>query len=58
MLMSHKNFCFMQISDKTNDMIFWKSLITLFLGYFWLFLSDGDFFQKIWHCHEQLYMGP
>ena len=56
-LMSHKNFCFTQIPDKTNDVIFWKSLIFLFLGYFWLFLSDGDFFQKIWNCHERLYMG-
>ena len=31
--MNHKNFDFKQISDKTND-------------YFWLFLPDGDFFQK------------
>ena len=57
-LMSHKNFCFTQIPDKTNDVIFWKSLIFLFLGYFWLFLSDGDFFQKIWNCHERLLWVP
>ena len=25
---------------------------------FWSFLPDGDFIQKIWLCHRQLYMGP
>ena len=30
MLMNHKNFRFTQIPDKTNDMIFLKSLKTMF----------------------------
>ena len=49
MLMNHKNFHFTQISDKTNDMIFLKSLKTLFLGHFWAFLFIfpwWGFFQK------------
>ena len=58
MLMNHKNFDFTQIPDKTNDMIFLKSPKTMFLGHFWQFLPDGDFFQKIQLCHTQLYMAP
>ena len=57
MLKNH-NFHFTQIPDKTNDMIFLKSPKTMFLGHFWSFLPDGDFFQKIRLCHTQLYMGP
>ena len=38
MLMNHKNFCFTQIPDKTNNVIFLKSPKTLFLGHFWPFL--------------------
>ena len=38
MLMSHKDSHFTQIPDKTNDMIFFKSPKTLFLGHFWPFL--------------------
>ena len=34
MLMNHKNFCFTEIADETNDMIFLKSPKTLFLGRF------------------------
>ena len=45
MLMNHNNFCFTQIPDKTNDVIFLKSPKILFLGHFDLF--DGDFFKKI-----------
>ena len=58
MLMNHKNFHFTQIPDKTNDMIFLKSPKTMFLGHFWPFVPDRDFFQKIQLCHTQLYMGP
>ena len=58
MLMNHKNFDFTQISDKTNDVIFFKSSKTMFLGHFWPFLSDGNFFQKIQLCHTQVYMAP
>ena len=58
MLMNHKNFHFTQIPDKNNDVIFLKSPKTMFLGHFWSFLPDWDFFQKIWHCHTQLYMAP
>ena len=57
MLMNHKNLRFTQIPDKTNDMIFFKSPKTLFLCYFWPFLPDGDFFQKIQLCHTLLYVG-
>ena len=57
-LMNHKNFHFTQIPDKTNDVIFLKSLKTMFLGHFWPFLPDGDFLQKIRLCHTKLYMGP
>ena len=45
MLMNHKNFHFTQIPDKTNDVIFLKSPKTMFLGHFWSFLPDGDFFS-------------
>ena len=58
MLMDHKNFDFTQIPDKTNDIIFLKSPKAMFLGHFWSFLPDGDFFQKIRLCHTQLYMDP
>ena len=54
MLMNHKKFCFTQIPDKTNDMIFWKSLKTLFWDNFWPFLvifAGWGFFQKIRLCH-------
>ena len=49
MLMNHKNFCFTQIPDKTNDMIFWKSLKTLFWDKFWPLLvifARWGFFPK------------
>ena len=55
-LMNHKNFDFTQIPDKTNDVISLKKPETLFLGNFWPFLPDGDFFQKIQLCRTQLYM--
>ena len=58
MLMNHRNSHFTQISDKTNDGIFLKSPETMFLGHFWPFLPNGNFFQKIWLCHIQLYKGP
>ena len=45
MLINHKDFHFTQISDKNNDM-FLKSPKTMFLGHFWSFMPDGDFFQK------------
>ena len=48
MLMNHKNFHFTQIPDKTNDMIFLKSLKTLFLDHF---------FQKLWLSQTTIY-GP
>ena len=51
MLMNNKNFRFTQIPDNTNDMIFLKSPKTLFLGHFWSFLPDGDFFQETQLCH-------
>ena len=34
MLMSHKNFHFTQISSKNNDVVFFKSLKTMFLDHF------------------------
>ena len=46
MLMKHKKFDFTQIPRKTNDVILLKSPKTMFLGHFWPFLPDGDFFQK------------
>ena len=42
MLMNHKNFRFMQIPDKTNDMIFLKSPKTLF----WDIFARWAFFPK------------
>ena len=44
--MNHKNFDFTQIPDKTNDVIFLKSLKTMFLGHFWPFLTWWGFFPK------------
>ena len=61
MLMNHKNFNFTQIPDKTIDVIFLESPKTMFWAIFddfWSFLPSGDFFQKIWLCHTQLYMAP
>ena len=57
MLINHKNFRFTQIPDKANDMIFLKSRKTLFLGHFWPFFPDGDFFQKFRLSHKTIY-GP
>ena len=56
MLMNHKNFDITQTPDKTNDAVFLKSPKTMFLGHFWQFLPDGDFFQKIQRCHTKLSM--
>ena len=53
--MNHKNFDVTQIPDKTNDVIFLKSQKTMFLGHFWSFLPDGDFFQKIAVTHNYIY---
>ena len=50
-LLNHMNFRFTQILDKTNDVIFLKSLKNLFLGHIWSFSPDGDIFQKIQICH-------
>ena len=58
MLMNHTNFHYIQIPDKTMYVILLKSSKTMFLGHFWPFLPDGDFFQKIRLCHTQLYMDP
>ena len=58
MLMNLNNFHFTQVPDKTNDMIFLQSPKTMFLGHFRSFLHNGNFFQKIWLCHTQLYMDP
>ena len=57
MLLTPKNFDFTQIPHKTNDVIFWKSQKNMFLGRFWPFLVDENFFQKLQRCHTQLYMG-
>ena len=46
MLMNHKNFHFTQIPDKSNGAIFLKSPKIMFLGHFWSFLPNGDFFPK------------
>ena len=54
-LMNHKNFDFTQIPEKTNDMIFLKSSKTMFLGHFWPFLPEGDFFQKIQLSNTTIY---
>ena len=48
MLINHKNFCFTQIPDKTNNVIF-QSPKTLFCGHFWQFLvtfAPWGFFTK------------
>ena len=48
-LMNHKNFCFTQIPDKHNNMIFLKSPKLLFLDHFWPFLvifAQWRFFFK------------
>ena len=58
MLMNHRNFDLTQIPDKTNDVVFLKSPKTMFLGHFWPFLPDGEFFQKIQLSHTELYMDP
>ena len=58
MSMNHKNFDFTQIPDKTNDVIFFKSPKTMFLGHFWPFLHNGIFFQKIQLSHTTIYDGP
>ena len=57
MLMNHKNFHFIQIRDKTNNVIFLKSSKTLFFGHFCSFLPKRDFFQKTQLCQTQLYLG-
>ena len=57
MLMNHKNFHFTNISDKTHDVIFLKSPKNMFLGHFWSYLPDGDFFKKTRLCHTIIY-GP
>ena len=57
MLMNRKNFDFTQIPDKTNNVIFLKSQTTMFLGHFWPFLPNEDFFQNIWLSHKTIY-GP
>ena len=49
MLMNHKNFRFLQIPDKTNDVIFLKRPKTMFLGRFCPFLvifARWGFFPK------------
>ena len=46
MSMNHKNFDFTQIPDKTNHIISLKGPKTMFLGHFWPFLRDRDFFEK------------
>ena len=56
-LMNHENFDFTQIPGKTNNMIFLKSSKNTFLGHFWPFLPDRDFFQKIQLSHTTIY-GP
>ena len=38
--MSHKNFDFTQIPDKTNDVILLKTPKTMFWGHFWPLLPD------------------
>ena len=59
MLMNHRNFHFTKIPDKTNDIIFLKSPLKMFLcrlcfGHFWLI----KIFSKKSHCNLQLYRGP
>ena len=57
MLMNHKSFGFIQIPEKTKDVIFLKSPKTMFFSHFWPILHNGDFFQKIQLCHTQIHMG-
>ena len=57
-LMNHNNFHSTQIPEKIYDMIFLKSLKTMFLGHFRSFSANGNFFQKIRLCHTQLDMDP
>ena len=48
-LMNHRNFHFTQIPDNTNHVIFLKSPVIMFLGYFWPFLvifARWGFFPK------------
>ena len=48
-LMDHRNFHFTQIPDNTNHVIFLKSPVIMFLGYFWPFLvifARWGFFPK------------
>ena len=59
-LMTHKNFCFTQIPDKTNGVIFLKSPKPCFgaiFDHFWSFLPDRVFFHKIWLCHTTTIYG-
>ena len=42
--MKQKNSHFTQIPGKIND--FLENCITMFLGHFWSFWPDGDFFPK------------
>ena len=61
MLMNHKNIHFTQIPDKTNDMIFLKSLKTMFwaiFDQFWSFLPDGDFFKKFGSVTDKCVLTP
>ena len=49
MLLNHKNFCFTQIPNKTNNVIFLKNPKTLLLSRFWPFLvifAQWGFFPK------------
>ena len=55
--MNHKNFHLKQIPDKIDEIIFLKSPKTMFLGHFWPFFPDKDFFQKIQLSHTTIY-GP
>ena len=46
MLMNHKNFCFTEIPDKTNDVIFLKSPKPLFK----LWLTRGTIYDPLIPC--------
>ena len=49
MLMNDKNFCFTQLPDKTNDIVFLRSPKTLFwtgFDHFWSFLPNGEFSKR------------
>ena len=52
MLMSHRNYHFTKIPDKTNDVIFLKSSETMFLGHL---CPMRIFFHKIWLSHTTIY---